>query len=105
MNDSKLTDQAKWIAITSEEIKKNAEDRYPRSTDSIGIEVVGMPDKNGKYPHPKVEQMGSIKWLLALLQQYFNVECDRVFAHGQISPHKNSTEAIAMLDSVKKICR
>lgn len=104
MDDPKLNKYDKWAQITAEEIKKNWQDRYSRNTDSIGIEVVGMPDERGIYQHPSGHQTMAVNWLVDLLMKYFNLSCDRIFAHGQVSPHKNPTEGMSILSATKNQC-
>ena len=102
-NNLKMDEKSKWKAITDVEIQKKPNDRYPRNIDSIGIEVVGQPEK-GVYQKSTLEQMKSSKFLIDLLKGYFNLSCEQIFGHGQISPHKNHTEASILLNSLQKNC-
>lgn len=101
MSDSKLDEKGKWKAITDIEKNKPGHERYPKNDDSIGIETVGMPPDGVNYPRASAEQITSIKWLLKLLLQYFNLKDDRVFAHGEISPHKQSSEGVHITAEIR----
>lgn len=101
----KLTKKQKWEAITDIEKKKDSKDRFSKNSDSIGIEIVGEPSKDGHYVSPSPKQIVSTNWLTDLLLRYFNLGCDRIFAHGQISPHKLPSEGIVALKEMKRSCK
>ena len=101
VNDPKLDKEGKWKAITDIEKSKPGHERYPKNDDSIGIETVGMPPDGVHYPRASAEQMTSLKWLLDLLVQYFGLKLDRVFAHGEISPHKQSSEGMHITREIR----
>jgi len=69
--------------IHAHEIEKDFPDRYPLNSESVGIEVVGKPDKNGVYPAPNAAQAASLKILVASLRKYYGIEDRNVLRHGQ----------------------
>jgi hypothetical protein len=62
------------------------------NTDSVGIELVGKPDKDGVYEKVMEAQNASLAWIVAELRKQFNVPLTEVFRHPQVS-RKNETEA------------
>lgn len=91
-NDQNLSQEEKWLAIYKIESVKNWNQRYPTNQDSIGIEVVGSPPDGRHYPAPDPKQNNASKWLVSQLLEFFHLDRSRVFAHGQISPHKQASE-------------
>lgn len=72
---------------------KNTPDRYPGSSDSIGIELVGEADaKTRVFVTVTDKQNLSLHWLVTELAQAFKVPMTEVFRHPQLS-RKTPSEA------------
>ena len=65
--------------------------RYPTSSDSLGIEVVGKLDGKS-YEDATAEQGASVKWLVAELLAFYNLTTADVYRHSEVS-YKHPTEA------------
>jgi N-acetyl-anhydromuramyl-L-alanine amidase AmpD len=77
------------------EMEKLVPERYPANADSIGIELVGMPDANGVYESASPEQNASLKWLVDTLLNAFRVSSSEVFRHPTVSRKTESEAASA----------
>ncbi|WP_373888529.1 N-acetylmuramoyl-L-alanine amidase [Massilia genomosp. 1] len=73
------------------ERQKAASLRYPTNDDSIGIEVVGAPEKN-VYVSSTDAQNASSRWLVSELLMTLKLDRKRIFAHGSMDPRKFPTE-------------
>lgn len=84
-------------AIDLAENKKPYPDRFPRNSDSIGIELVGRgKGKVGEeiYEEPSNAQITSAVWLLEQLMQAIpNVGLADIYAHSEVS-YKRPTEGV-----------
>ncbi|WP_454733666.1 MULTISPECIES: peptidoglycan recognition protein family protein [Cupriavidus] len=88
----KKVTKMKIIPRSSYEIRKTWPNRYPWNTDSIGIEIVGMYDKNKIYEPVNQKQGESLKWLIGELIETLGVSMSEIYRHPDLS-HKNQTEA------------
>jgi len=93
------SDAKKTQAVHDDEYKKNFPLRYPWSADAIGIEIVGMAQKenrNGKekniYEPVNEQQNAALKWLIEELKKTFHVSVSEIYRHPQIE-RKNESEA------------
>lgn len=77
------------------EMDKKFLDRYPANVDAIGIELVGMPDKDGVYESVTDAQNTTLAWLLKEISQTFNVAMTEVFRHPDVSRKTPSEAATA----------
>ena len=88
--------------VSKHEAAKNYPERYPKNSDSIGIEVVGLYNKQSNvFSSPTPQQKNALNWLVnALSQEHgLNKETD-LFAHGTIA-YKQVSEGKALLSSIK----
>ncbi|NTV94296.1 MAG: N-acetylmuramoyl-L-alanine amidase [Thiobacillus sp.] len=69
-----LSYSARIANVSNHEGKKSYPDRYPKNTDSIGIEVVGLFDeKSSSFSTLSAEQRMSTKWLVKVLASYLGL--------------------------------
>ena len=87
----KKVSRMKPIPLSRHEHKKPWPERFPRNTDSIGIEIVGT-HKDGVYEAVSEKQNNSVKWLINELIETFNVSLSEIYRHPEIS-YKVDTEA------------
>jgi N-acetyl-anhydromuramyl-L-alanine amidase AmpD len=85
--------------VHGHEIKKSFPDRYPSNADSIGIEIVGIADKNNRtkdnepiFQQVNEAQNSSLKWLIDELASTLKVPIQEIYRHPAIA-RKNPTEA------------
>lgn len=79
--------------LTEHELKKSFPDRYPRTTETISIEVVGeYPEQSKTWDMPTAEQEASLTLLVDVLMDLYNLEPSQIYKHPQLS-HKNPGEA------------
>ena len=78
------------------ESQKGFPSRYPSNTDSIGIEIVGMPisgeGENAIYETVTEAQNSSLKWLIKELVETLGVAMNEIYRHPQVS-YKVKSEA------------
>ncbi|MWV68454.1 hypothetical protein DCO58_12575 [Helicobacter saguini] len=91
------------IKVSNYEKKKSYPNRYPISSDSIGIEVVGEYDyKIKRYLNATIKQLESLERLVLILLELYNINKTDIYAHGIIAyKDKNSTEGISLLEYLK----
>lgn len=78
--------------IYDNEKTKKYPDRYPMSTDSIGIEVVGKYNKTAKvWDQATTQQKTSINFLVKKLKKTYNLTDRDIYEHDKIS-YKTSGE-------------
>ncbi len=81
---------------------KDTLERYPRNSDSIGIEVVGLYNKKSNvFSQPTPQQKSALNWLVNTLSNVhgLNKQSD-LFAHGTIA-YKQISEGKALMSSIK----
>lgn len=84
-------------AISKREYEKTWPDRYPVSSDAVGIEIVGISrtvegEKDQIYDPVSDAQNASLKWLVKELAETLSVSMTEVFRHPEIA-RKTPTEA------------
>lgn len=79
-------------AESHREMQKQVPDRYPSNEDSIGIEIVGMANKQKIYEPVTAQQIASLRWLVSELTSTLRVHMSEIFRHPVVS-RKNVTEA------------
>jgi len=88
--------------LSKYEATKSYPERYPKNSDSIGIEVVGLYNKKSNaFSQPTSQQKNALNWLLDTLSEVhgLNKETD-LFAHGTIA-YKQVSEGKALMSSIK----
>ncbi|WP_104718004.1 peptidoglycan recognition protein family protein [Helicobacter trogontum] len=82
---------------------KSYPNRYPISSDSIGIKVVGKYDnKTKRYPNATTKQLESLEQLVVILLELFNIDKTDVYAHAKIAyKDKNSAEGVYLLEYLR----
>lgn len=81
--------------LSRHEAIKTYPNRYPSNRDSIGIEVVGkfLPGQKS-FEKPTAEQFKSIKWIVDLLLEEYNLNMrNDVYSHGGIARKEQSEGA------------
>ena len=92
------------IKVSDYEKTKSYPNRYPISSDSIGIEVVGKYDsKTKRYPNATTKQLESLEKLVIILLELFNANKTDIYAHAKIAyKDENSTEGVSLLEYIEK---
>ncbi|WP_285818962.1 N-acetylmuramoyl-L-alanine amidase [Helicobacter bilis] len=86
--------------LSNYEKTKSYPNRYPTSSDSIGIEVVGKyDDKTKRYPDATTNQLESLEQLVVILLELFNISKTDLYAHAKIAyKDTNMTESVYLLE-------
>ena len=91
-NNKSSSYKVKKIKVSDYEKTKSYPNRYPINSDSIGIEVVGKY-KSNQWEVATQAQKDSIKNLVEILKEEYNLNNDDVYEHDDISPQKVRGEA------------
>ena len=94
---------ARKIKVSNYEKTKSYPNRYPISSDSIGIEVVGKyDDKTKRYPNATTKQLESLEQLVIVLLELFNISKTDMYAHAKIAyKDENSAEGVYLLEYLR----
>lgn len=90
--DAKLLTKFNPTAENRREMEKSVPDRYPANVDSIGIELVGMPDAKGVYEAVTELQNAALAWLVSEIVASYKISLTEVFRHPTVS-RKTPSEA------------
>ncbi|WP_181882450.1 peptidoglycan recognition protein family protein [Helicobacter didelphidarum] len=99
----KTSYSARKTKVSNYEKKKPYPNRYPISSDSIGIEVVGEYDDNTKrYPNATLKQLGRLEQLVRVLFELYHINKTDLYAHAKIAyKDTNSTEGVSLLEYLR----